>query len=731
MATLLYRLGAFAARRRYLMLVGSLLVVATVATLGIVFAGSLQSSASVPGSPAQAALDSMDRHFPSSQTQTAEIVVQAPRGRSLSEPGMQSALHSQIAAVARLPKVTAVSNPGEQSSPDGRTTLVQIAFSISKDDSVPSRTLDALKATGVPVERAGATVLFGGDAFRQAPALFGAPEVVGVLVAMLILLITFGSMLAAGLPLLTAVIGVAATITGLVGTASIVGIFDNAPILAAMLGLAVGIDYALFIVSRHRSQLAAGMTVQASIARACATAGTAVAFAGLTVLIALSGLSVARVPLLTSMGLASAAAVAVALVLALTLLPALLAIAGAKLIPKPGSRAYSRARANTPTLGSRWVTAVLRHPKLSLVAVVVGLLTIAAPTLQLKLALADDGSEARTSSSRQAYDVAAEAFGPGVNGPLILLVEGSRGTSSGIADKLRAQVRNMHDVAGVSPTQLSTDGLAARVQITPTSGPRATATSQLVTRLRSLTREVSSSSGEYVAVTGTTAVSIDVAEKLNGAILPFTVVVVGLALLLLLLAFRSIAIPIKATVGFLLSIGASFGATVAVFQWGWLADTLGVQSVGPIASFSPIITMAVLFGLSMDYEFFLVSSMRENHDATGNNHDAIVAGARNAARVVTAAALIMIAVFVSFLFSKAPNIMPVAFALGVGVLVDAFAVRMTFVPAALSLLGDRAWRLPRWLDRIVPSLDVEGTQIDQAPTEPTQDQPARVPVGMA
>ncbi|MFJ4920329.1 MMPL family transporter [Streptomyces sp. NPDC088725] len=411
-----------------------------------------------------------------------------------------------------------------------------------------------------------------------------------------------------------------------------------------------------------------------------------------------------------------------AVTLALTLLPALLGIAGDRLIPKPGSRAARReTRTHGSTMGTRWVTGVLRRPKRTVVAVVLGLLVLAVPAMHLKLALTDNGSEPKTSSTRQAYDKVADAFGPGANGPLIILVEGTPGSQDKVtaaSDEMVKELAGTKGIAFASPAQPSADGLAARIQVIPTTGPRTTETSHLVGQLRDVTAHVETKTGTYVAVTGITAVSVDIAAKLSGALLPFTIVVVGLSLLLLMVAFRSIAIPIKATLGFLLSVGASFGATVAVFQWGWLADTLGVPSVGPVASFVPILVMAVLFGLAMDYEVFLVSAMRERYAKTRRSEDAIIEGTRHSARVVTAAALIMIAVFVSFLFTRDPNSMPIALALGFGVMIDAFAVRMTLVPAVLKLLGDKAWYLPRWLDRVLPSVDVEGAAFEEDEPEP-------------
>jgi RND superfamily putative drug exporter len=721
MATLLYRLGAFGARRRRTMMLGWLIVLAAVTALGITVGGTLQNTKSIPGSPAQTALTRMDRHWPSPDSQSAQIVFQAPSGHRLTEPSLEGALRASLKTAAQVPGVTAVGDPAADgmTSPDGRTAVADVDFSTAKDKDVPVATLDALKATGDAARTAGLSVVYGGDAYVPTNAPMGPTELVGILVALAILFITFGSMLAAGMPLLTAILGVVGSMMTILTVASAVGVSENAPTLAIMLGLAVGIDYALLVVSRHRAQLADGMPVPESVARATATAGSSVVFAGATVLIALAGLSVAGVPMLTSMGLASAGAVAMAVIMALTLLPALLTGLGRRLVPKPGSKAARITHPDRTTLGTKWVGGVLRHPVRNLILVTAVLLAVAAPALRLQTSLTDDGSNPTSTSTRQAYDLISHAFGPGANGPLVVLIENTDATTTAAtAAAVEKDLHGVPGVAGISGIDVADDHTAARIRVIPTTGPRSKETSDLVSRLTTAVAPAARQNGGRVAVTGQTAVSIDVATKLSGALIPFAVVVVGLSLLLLMVAFRSIAIPVKATVGFLLSVGAAFGATVAVFQWGWLAGLLGVPSLGPIASFAPIIVMAVLFGLAMDYEVFLVSAMREDYGHRKDARRAILVGARNASRVVTAAALIMIAVFLTFLLGKDPDVMPIAFGLAFGVLIDAFAVRMTLVPAVLALLGDRAWWLPRRLDRWVPHVDVDGLGALAGPDEP-------------
>ncbi|MGW4107376.1 MMPL family transporter [Streptomyces sp. NPDC004976] len=748
MATFLYRLGALGARRWRTMLIGWILALGAVVGLGLSFAGSFSDSGSIPGSPAQTALTKMEGHFPEPDAQSAQIVFQAPPGRKVTEADLNKPLEATLEAMAGVPGVSEVSDPSQSGtvSDDERTAVAQVTFTTKAEDDVPAGTLDAVKATGSEAEQAGLKTVYGGEPYETSHPPVGPSELIGLGVALVILVITFGSLLSAGLPLITAVLGIVGTMGAMIGLATVFDVSDNAPTLAIMLGLAVGIDYSLFIVSRHRAQLGTGMPVRESVARATATAGSAVVFAGATVLIALAGLSVAGVPMLTSMGLASAGAVAVAVITAVTLLPALMGMAGHRLTPRE-RRAATRHRGFLPlrrkravrqtagdtgdsgrvsTMGVRWTEGVLRHPVRNLILGTVALVALAVPALELKLALTDEGSGATGNSSRQAYDMISDAFGPGANGPLVVLVEADDpATVSTTAAAVEDEVQGVRGVADVSDVDVARDGTAARIQIIPDTGPRSAETSDLVSRLRTQMQPLAEAGGGYVAVTGMTAVSIDVSDKLSGALLPFVVVVVGLSLLLLMVAFRSVAIPVKATIGFLLSVGAAFGATVAVFQWGWLAGLLGVPSEGPVASFVPIIVMSVLFGLAMDYEVFLVSAMREDYNRHRNARMAILNGARNAARVVTSAALIMIAVFVSFLFSRDADIMPIAFALAFGVLVDAFLVRMTLVPAVLALLGDRAWWLPRRLDRILPHLDVEGENFHApgtaAPHAPVKD----------
>jgi RND superfamily putative drug exporter len=510
---------------------------------------------------------------------------------------------------------------------------------------------------------------------------------------------------------LTAVIGVAIGMLGIQITTGFLDLTSNTADLATMLGLAVGIDYALFILSRYRYELAAGHDGEEAAGRAAGAAGSAVVFAGLTVIIALAALAVVGIPFLAAMGAAAAGTVAVAVVINLSLLPALLGFAGRRVLP----RAQRKGRDNRPTkipYGERWARGVIRHriPALMLSVVAVGVVAI--PGLDLKLALPDDSTASPASTQRKAYDQLARGFGAGINGPLLIVVEAAAGTVTTAGERARKLISGLDGVVLATGAEPNRAGDTATLTVIPRGGPTSDETKKLVHDLRAQQADFTAATGgATLAVTGRTAVDIDVSEKINDALLPYLSVVVGLAFILLMVVFRSILVPIKATVGFLLSVVASFGALVFIFQQGNLAGALGIASTGPIVSFIPIFLIGILFGLAMDYEVFLIIRAREHfvHGATPD--EAIVSGLRHGARVVTAAALIMISVFAGFILADDIIIKSLGFALAFGVAVDALLVRMTIVPAVLSLLGRSAWWLPRWLDRILPNVDVEGERL--------------------
>jgi putative drug exporter of the RND superfamily len=745
MATLLARLGRASFRHRGLVSVAWLAVLGAVVALLMTLGSTFDDAFTIPGSESQDALDQLNEASPGAAGVGAHIVFVAPDGQTVTAPAFAAAIEQVVAEAQRAPQVASVVSPFDNRalSPGLGAALATVQYDVGQGEIEPE-SLDALQATTAVAADAGLEVAVGGNAFGTTGVAIGATEFIGVTVAVLVLVLTFGSLLAAGMNLLTALVGIGVGMGGLLLASNVLTLSSTAPTLALMIGLAVGIDYTLFILSRHRTQLATGMDPEESAARATGTAGSAVVFAGLTVVIALSGLAVVGIPFLTVMGVGAAGTVLVAVLVALTLLPALLGFAGKRLAPKPGSRASRRELADVQesagaggSMGARWTRMITRRPLVTVLAVLAGLVVLAIPSPQLRLALPDNSTAAPESPERQAYELISDNFGPGLNGPLVVLAEGLDpaaaeqsagaiavaigGTPTGTPGEFNG---GLDDVAYAAPALLP-DGTTALVTVIPESGPQAEATSALVAQLRELAPELEAETGADLAVTGQTAVAIDVSDRLGSALLPFALVVVGLALVLLLLVFRSILVPIKAAVGFLLSVGASFGAVVAVFQWGWFGDLLGVPATGPVISFLPVILMAVLFGLAMDYEVFLVSRMREEYVHGASPREAVVTGARHAARVVVAAALIMFSVFASFVTIEDVIVKAIAFGLAVGILVDAFLVRMTLVPAVLALLGRSAWWLPRWLDRALPDLDVEGARLGSAVPAPVRE---RVPV---
>ncbi|HEY6799686.1 MAG TPA: MMPL family transporter, partial [Agromyces sp.] len=710
MALLLHRIGRFSFRRAWLVIAAWVLALGALLGAGLGLGGTLQESYAIPGTESQEAIDTLAAVFPQTSGASAKAVVEAPEGASVESESSRSAITAMETELEDIEGVASVLGPfdeyaGDQVSGDARTAYIQVQFDGQTTD-VTAESIDAVTATGEIGRDAGLTVAFGGEVFQDTTFGLTITEVFGVLFAGVVLLITFGSLLSAGMPLLTALVGVGATFGGISLVAAFATVSSTAPMLAVMIGLAVGIDYALFILSRHRTQLARGQDPAESAAEAVATAGGAVVFAGLTVIIALLGLLVVGIPFLSVMGVAAAFAVLIAVVGAVTLLPALLGVFGRRLVPKPGSRAHRRANADddtgTRTLGRRWVDLVLKAPVV-FVVLVVGLLGAAAiPAASLDLNLPSGASEPEGSTQREAYEMIENGFGPGYNGPLVVTVDITQTTDIfGDLDAVGARIAELDDVAYVGEGLPNETADTAIIQVIPESAPDSPATKDVVERIRELAPDIAADYGTPIAVTGYTAVTIDISNRLNDALVPFSLIVVGLSIVLLLLVFRSVFIPIKAAVGFLLSAFAAIGATVAIFQWGWFADLLHIQP-GPILSFLPILLLAVLFGLAMDYQVFLVSGMREEFVKTRDPRGSIVHGFQHAARVVTAAALIMFFVFFAFVPEGSGVIKGIAFALAIGVAFDAFLVRMTFVPAAMAIAGRAAWWLPRWLEQRLP-----------------------------
>ncbi|WP_285038398.1 MMPL family transporter [Plantibacter sp. lyk4-40-MEA-4] len=757
MSSLLYTLGRWAFGARKLVLILWIAVLALAGGGALLFNQGTDNAFSIPGTESQEALDSLDHTFPQVAGASAQIIVVAPEGGTVEDAGVRSAIDDAVTALGDIGQVEQAVSPFDENvagavSEDQRAALISIQFDGAQTDITAATISDVedAEASLAKALPAGAESSLGGQLFSNSLPTLSVIELVGVVVALVVLILTFGSFLAAGMPLITALLGVGISMA-LIFVATVLGpISSTTPMLALMLGLAVGIDYALFIISRHQDGLRSGLDPAESAARATATAGSAVIFAGLTVIIALLGLAVANIPFLTTMGVAAAVGVAIAVVISLTLIPAMLGFAGERLRPK-ARRARKRAAARgaaaehhhavpEPVEGQQdsvpehhnavpehhtaapepveghpnrfflgWVRGVTRLPIVTIVAVLAVLGALAIPALSLRLALPDAGSLPEGDGARTTYDLVSEHFGEGFNGPLIVTggIVGSTDPLGLMAD-LKQEIEGLDGVAAVplaTPNATADTGI---IQVIPSGSPDSQATKDLVAEIRGLHQYFQDEYGVDLQVTGFTAIGIDISDRLGGALLPFGLIVVGLSLVLLTMVFRSIWVPIKATLGYLLSVAASFGVVALVFEHGVFAEALHVARTGPVISFMPIILMGVLFGLAMDYEVFLVSRMREDFVHSGLAKRSVETGFLGSAKVVTAAAVIMFAVFAAFVPEGDTNIKPIALGLAVGVFVDAFIVRMTLVPAVLALLGDHAWYLPKWLDRILPSFDVEG-----------------------
>ncbi|MFE6777560.1 MMPL family transporter [Streptomyces sp. NPDC057702] len=736
MATFLYRLGLGAFRRRGRVLLIWLGVLAAIAVGAGQAAGPSDEEFSMPGIESQKAFDLMEERFPGTAADgaTARIVFVAPSGRQVTTGDTREAVERAVGSLADGPQVADVANPftSDAVSEDSATAYAVVTYKVESSD-VTDASRAAVDKAAEQARSAGLTVEIGGSAMDGDGGPGGTAEIIGLAAAAVVLLLSFGSLAAAGLPLLTAIVGVAVSLFGILLLAGPLGLSADTLTLGMMLGLAVGIDYALFVVSRYREERGRGRTAQDAAGVAVGTAGSAVVFAGVTVVIALAGLSVVGIPTLTKMGLAAAGAVGVAVLVALTVVPALLGYWPNAVLAR-GARARGGERATLPgggapdterrdNLGTRWARFVLRRPVAVLVVSVVGLGALAIPVTSLRLGMPGDEARSTATTERRAYDALAEGFGPGFNGPLTIVVD-----AKGAGDP-RAAVRTVRDrisgtdgIVSASRASFNQSGDTAIFRATPSTSPTDEKTKDLVETIRHGRPEVEKRASATFEVTGTTALNIDIAAKVQSALAPYLLVVGGLAVVLLLVVFRSVLVPVKAALGFVLSVLAALGVLVLVFQEGHAADLFGVEQTGPIMSLMPIFMMGIVFGLAMDYEVFLVSRMRETHAHGESADQAVVSGFRHSARVVTAAALIMIAVFSGFIGEEGSLIKMLGFGLAAAVLFDAFVVRMAIVPAVLALLGNRAWWLPRWLDRVLPRVDVEGEALGHArPTGPGPD----------
>lgn len=776
-----------------------LLVLALVGTGAAINFKPAASGISIPGTPAQVATDRVSQLVPGAGGGTGQIVFHTT-DKKVSD--FQSVIDANLAKIKTVPGVTNVVSPfvnPQATSADGKTAYAVIQLQKGFGE-VEKETVDGVGAVTTAFNTPGLEVERTGSLVTTVPDFgVGISEIAGVVIALLVLFVTFGALIPAGMPLLTALLGVGISIAGVFALSQVIDVNSTTPVLSGMLGLAVGIDYTLFILSKYRSLLLQGYSYEKAVGRALGTAGNAVIFAASTVVIALAALTVVNIPFMTTMGLAGAASIAIAALLAVTLTPAILGIAGKRIFGSKTAQQIAEAQARGPlghseaaivtparrTIGYRWINIIIKQPVIAIVLCVIIVGLLAFPVTDLKLGLPNDQYAGAATTQRKAYDLLAQAFGVGYNAPLAVLVEnlppvtdadkaatraaltaafqkqvdegaaaqrakfekqaaeattpelkaklqqdiatattegqkqlaaaqaqleGQIAQYSNLAElnKVATQVAKVSNVASATPALVSADGKSGIIQVIPDSAPSDQKTLDLINYLRNNPAQATGSSTLSLGVTGYAAVQGDINKKLADALPVYLAVVVGLSLILLMLAFRSILVPIKATLGFLLSVLAMLGATVAVFQWGWF----GFAAPAPIISFIPIIGTGILFGLAMDYEFFLVSSMHEVYAKTGNARGAVISGFSLGAKVVTAAAAIMVAVFAGFAGAADTNIRVFGLSLAVGIFVDAFIVRMTLVPAVMTLFGKAMWWLPGWLDKVLPHVSIEGEAED-------------------
>ncbi|MAU83414.1 MMPL family transporter [Gordonia sp. NPDC062954] len=762
MAERLYRIGRWCYQHRFATIGVWVLALIVLAAAAAVMSKPASTSFSIPGIPSEQAQNTMVERFPDKpkfgEGVSITYVVRTPDGAPLTEPLYQEAIDGLVEDIKGIDGVRAdaVVNPftmyGTADAPgparqqvvtfheqafgdtpgqaqqdaqitspitaDATAAQIGASFVFDSYADVPASTHEQIEQAAEDARAAGLDVAMSGTALPQ-PEISFVSELLGVAVAAIVLILTFASLVAWGMPLITAIVGVGVGMLGISAASYFFELSSETPILATMIGLAVGIDYALFILSRYRHELHRSASRAEAAGRAVGTAGSAVVFAGLTVFIALAALAVVNIPFLTAMGIAAAGTVAVAVAVALTLLPAVLALFGGRAFG--GRLGFLNAPDVAPNEverrhnGRRWVELVMRRPAVVTVAVVVLLAILTIPISGLRLALPGDGTADPSTPERQAYEMVADEFGAGYNGPLVMVVDGQ-----GIADptermqefdQLLQQVRGVDDVADAV---IGADGLneardTAIITVIPESASTDQSTHDLVNELRGMESAVAERGLTY-GVTGQTAIEIDISDRLSSSLLPYVIIVVGLAFLLLMVVFRSILVPLTAAVGFLLTVGATFGVTIALFSDGWF----GLVEPQPLVSFFPIMLVGIVFGLAMDYQVFLVSRMREAYVHGSSAREAIAEGFSHSARVVAAAATIMISVFAAFMLQELAFIKAMGFALAAAVFFDAFLVRMTLIPAVLALLGDRAWQLPKWLDRLIPRVDIEGEKLGAA-----------------
>ncbi|MGA5285211.1 MMPL family transporter [Streptomyces griseoincarnatus] len=708
-------LARWCVQRRLFTVLLWLLALVGIAAGAFVAGSAYSNDYKVPGTESGRATELLKEGFPSLGGDSDSVVWHTSSG-TVRDSGVEQTMTRTLDRIEELPGVASVSGPYDDGgagrvSADGRTAYATVTFEYSGKD-ITSGEAEAVVKTAKAAETDGLDVELGGSAVELSEPSGGhTAEIVGVAVAAVVLFLAFGSLAASLLPIATALVSVGTAYAGIVLLGHVMTVADFAPMLGLLIGLGVGIDYALFIVTRHRRGLKRGLSVTEAATNAVATTGRAVVFAGATVCIALLGMLILRLNFLNGVAVAASLTVVLTVAASVTLLPALLSLIGTRALSRRERRRLAEhgPEPELPTgFAARWSAFVERHPKLLGAVALVVMAVLALPTFSLHLGTSDQGNDPKTSTTRQAYDLIADGFGPGVNGPLTLVTEVDDAQDRLALDNLGSTLRTTEDVASVSPVTYNQGGDTAFLTVVPESSPQSKQTSDLVDRLREdvLPRAESGTSLD-VHVGGVTAGYDDFASVIVEKLPLFVGVVIGLGCLLLLLAFRSIGIPLKAAAMNVAAVAGAFGVVVMIFQWGWGSDLLGLGSAGPIEPFLPVIMVSVLFGLSMDYQVFLVSRMYEEWLETGDNRRAVRVGLAETSRVINSAAVIMISVFLAFVLSGDRVIAMFGIALAAAVALDAFVLRTLLVPALMHLLGGANWWLPKWLDRILPRISIE------------------------
>ncbi len=706
---MLKRIADICYRHRWRVLIAWIVGFVGMSVVGGAFGGEFSQSFHLPKSDSQTAFDLLDQKFPARAGETAFIVFKA--SAPVTDPAAKATVEDVLTRLKAVPRVDAVRSPYDEggqvqiSPKDPRITFAEIQFSgNSKDHELPQATVDAVKAVADQHDPSLQVELSGN--FQGPPGL-GLAEAIGLLAAVVILLVVFGSLLAMGLPILNALFGIGIAFAGISLATNVISMPAFSTELAAMIGLGVGIDYSLFIITRYRQGLQDGLSPEGAVVKAIATAGKAVFFAGCTVIISLAGMYLIGIEFVAGLATGAIFAVALTIAISLTLLPAVLGFVGRNIdkfhVPIVGKKVHDR-----DGFWYRWSRLIQRRPLPAALAGLLILVVLASPVSAIELGNSDASVRPTTDTSRRAYDLLAEGFGPGFNGPLLVVAEVPPGTPDTAFTNLQTALSSTPGIAFVVPAHLNQAGDTAVMQVFPSTSPQDRKTISLIHHLRNdVIPPATSGTGITAHVGGVTAAFDDVATLLAARLPIFIGVVLLLSFLLLLVVFRSLLVPLKAVVMNLLSIGAAYGVLVAVFQKG-VAASLFNAGKGPVESFLPMMLFAILFGLSMDYEIFLLSRIKEEYDRTGDNGLAVADGLSATARVITAAALIMVTVFGSFVFGDERVIKEFGLGLAVAIFVDATIVRMLLVPATMELLGDANWWLPKWLDRILPNVHIEG-----------------------